>query len=122
MGLEETKRISFDREQTVEVSNTTLELIVDPEPLLTGWERVYTYPSVIDFDHAPTKIRFATGDRKRQKWHVEEPTPVANVVYTVCEEFHCRQEDVGIFGLYAATQGDHITVVWHGYDKRIRER
>jgi len=119
---EEIKRVSFDREQTVEDPNTVLQYIYDPEELITGWERVYTSISVRDIDHAPTKIRVGTGDKKKVKWHVEEPTPVADVIYTTCIEFHARQHDLGAVGIYGATQGDHIVVVWHGYDKRIRER
>ena len=119
---EEIKRVSFDREQRVEIIDTTYQAIFDPEELITGWERVYTQPSIYDIDHAPAKFRFGTGDKQKVKWHVEEATPVADVVYTVCEEFHARQHNIGVFGVYAATQGDHIVVVWHGYDKRIRER
>jgi len=121
-NLEETERLSFDREQRVELSDTTLELIVDPEPLITGWERVYTHPSIRDVDHAPTKLRFATGNKAKQKWHEEEQSPNADVIYTICREYHARQEDVGVFGVYGGTQGDKIIVVWHGYDKRIRKR
>jgi len=119
---DETKRISFDREGTIEVASTVLELIVDPERILEGWERIYTCPSIRDADHAPAKLRFGTGDQKKQKWHIEEPTPAVDVVYTVCTEVHCRDQDVGVFGVYGAGQSDKVTVVWHGYDKRIRER
>jgi len=121
-NLEETERLSFDREQRVELSDTTLELIVDPEPLITGWERVYTHPSIREETSGADKFRFATGNKAKQKWHEEEATPAANVVYTVGEEYHARQEDVGVFGVYGGSQGDHIIVVWHGYDKRIRKR
>jgi hypothetical protein len=120
--LENTKRLSFDREQRIEISNTTVEYVYDEEELITDWERVYTGCSIIDIDHAPTKLRFGTGDKAKIKWHVEEPSPVADVVYTVCEEFHARQHNLGVFGIYGAGQADHIVVVWHGYDKRIRER
>lgn len=119
---EEIKRVSFDREQRVEVASAVLEQIFDPEELITGWERVYTHPSIMDADHAPTKIRFGTGDKQKVKWHAEEPAPAVNTVYTVCQEFHARQHNIGVFGVYGATVGDKITVVWHGYDKRIRER
>jgi len=121
-NLEETERLSFDREQPVELSNATLELIVDNEPLLTGWERVYMHPSVRDLDSAPDKLRFGTGNKAKQKWHEEEPNPAQDVVYNTDIEYHCRQEDVGIFGVYGGTQSDRIIVIWHGYDKRIRKR
>jgi len=120
--LEETKRISFDREQRVEITNTTEQLIFDPEELMTGWERVYINCSILDIDHAPSKFRFGTGDKQKVKWHIEEPTPVANVIYCTCQEFHARQHNIGVFGVYGATLGDKIVVIWHGYDKRIRER
>jgi len=118
----ETKRISFDREQRVEITDTVLQNIFDEEELMSGWERVYTHPSICDIDHAPSKFRFGTGDKQKVKWHMEEPSPVANVVYTVCREFHARQHNIGVFGVYGASQGDKIVVVWHGYDKRVTER
>ncbi|MCL6579345.1 MAG: hypothetical protein K6T73_08165 [Candidatus Bathyarchaeota archaeon] len=119
---EETKRLSFDREQCVEVSNTTLQYIYDEEELLTGWERVYTCVSIRDENNAPTKIRFGTGDKQKVKWHDEIQTPVANVVHSFKWEFHARQHNLGVIGVYGAQSGDKITVTWHGYDKRIRER
>jgi len=119
---EEIKRISFDRPQTVENPDTTLQYIYDPEELQTGWERVYTSVSVRDITSAPTKIRWGTGDQKKVKWHTEEPNPAADVVYTTCIELHARQHDLGVVGVYGAQQADKIEVVWHGYDKRIRER
>ena len=118
----EPKRISFDRPQIVEISDTTLEIIRDSERLEDGWERVYINYSIIDLDSAPDKYRFGTGDAKTPKWHTEEPTPVADVVYCTCGEFHCRRHDRGIFGVYAGTLGDIVKVFWHGYDKLVGER
>jgi len=120
--MTEMKRNSFDRPQDVEVTNTTLEIIRDKEPLVEGWERVYTSSSIINLDHACDKFRFGTGDAKTPKWHNEQLNPAANVVYCNCWEYHCRRHDKAIWGVYAATEGDRITVVWHGYDKLIRER
>jgi len=117
-----TKRISFDRSEQVEITNIVAQIIRDKERLEDGWERVYTNPSIIDLDNAPAKFRFGTGGEDRQKWHQEEPAPVADTIYCVCEEFHCRGHDRGIFGVYIATLHDRIMVVWHGYDKLIRER
>ena len=120
--LDLNKRISFDREQRAEITNTTEQTIYDKERLITGWERVYTGSSIRDITSAPTKFRFGTGNEKNHKWHVEEPSPAVDTVYTVCQEFHCREQDQGMFGVFGAHQSDIIVVVWHGYDKRIRER
>lgn len=117
-----TKRIPFDRPQHVEITDATLEIIRDPEKLLEGWERIYINCSIIDLDNAPDKYRFGTGGEDQPKWHIEEPTPVANVVYCTCEEWHCRRHDRGIWGVYAATKNDRIIIVWHGYDKWVGER
>jgi len=121
-SLEDTKRISFDREQRVEITNATEEDVFDPEELDTGWERVYTCVSVVNLNHSMSKIRFGTGDKQKIKWHVEEPAPAVNVYYNTDEEIHARQHNIGVVGIYGATLTDKIVVVWHGYDKRVRER
>jgi len=118
---EEMKRNSFDREQPQGVTNVTLELIYDEEKLKTGWERIYTVVSIHSLLGA-LKFRFGTGDKSKQKWHEEEPAPVAGVYYNTEREYHARQEHLGVVGVFGACPSGIITVIWHGYDKRIRER
>jgi len=121
MDTELTKRIPFDREQRVELTDATLELIFDEERLLDGFRRIYTVISVVNIDHSCTKIRFGTGDEAKQKWHEEEPTVSANVYYHTEREHHCRLNDNGAVGIYGGTIGDHIVVIWHGYDEPYTE-
>ena len=115
------KRKMFDRPQHETLTNETLEIVRDPEPLATGYKRVYTNVSAVDVTSAPTKIRFGTGGEDAPKWHEEEPTPLVNVYYHTEREHHCRQQDRGIIGYYGGTEGDELIVVWHGYDVKYEE-
>lgn len=123
MSKEETKRISFDRETPVESTNMVEQLIYDPEELMTGWERVYTVISARDITTKVTKIRFGTGDKQKVKWHEEVFVIIAaDELHFTYREHHARQHNIGVVGVYGCGQTDKIVVVWHGYDKRIRER
>ena len=116
------KRLSFDRPTTTEIDDATLMIIRDKERLDDEWERVYTSVSMRVVGTAPTKLRFGTGGEDQPKWHLEEPSPIQDVVYTACKEYHCRRHDRGIVGIYGGTLADNVFIVWHGYDKLIGER
>lgn len=115
------KRISFDRPQHTEITDTTQQIIRDKERILEGWERVYTVISVVDVTSTPSKIRFGTGGEDSPKWHEEEQNPAANVYYHTEREYHCRRHDRGLVAILGGTEGDTIIVNWHGYDKKLGE-
>ena len=119
------KRISFDRPTHVEVPLVPAlveELIIrDPERMLDGWERVYTVVSVM-YTFKPTQVRFGTGGEDRPKWHEDDNVTAANIYINTEREYHCREHDRGVIGLWDVSGGTAITVNWHGYDKLIGER
>jgi len=115
-------RMSFDRGEEQVVTDATVFFVHDRVPIPDGYERVYTVVTAADIDSAPEKIRFWTGKDGAIKPHEEEPAPLVNVYYHTEREYHCRGDEHGIITFHGATLEDRVQVVWHGYDKPIRER
>jgi hypothetical protein len=122
MTEQQIKRLSFNRETRKEITSAVEFLVYDEEELITGWERVYTVISVNHPTGTPTKIRFGTGDKQKQRWHEEEPNPVSNVYYHTEREHHTRQHNLGVVSILGGCTAGTVVVIWEGYDKRIRER
>lgn len=115
-------RISFDRRESPEVDSATIFYVHDKVPIPDGYERVYTVITAADINNAPDKIRFWTGKNGAIKCHEEEPNPLGNVYYHTEREYHCRGDEHAVVTLHGATLGDRVQVIWHGYEKPIRER